>query len=210
MQIKGKAENPEQEWEIPFQGNSWCTSTRICKGKKKKNDSINGHKHVQSFTDGYSPERFVYFLKMKTDPLKETQTFPTVAPLFGKVFMKRFSSLFKKKWQISIETILQRLVSVYYLISVWLLIPTYLWQFAVSRHGAEQMLTGKKKRSDSSKKKQNFGPLLMHLNMTGETLIPNFAGYDTFVGYCLFFLFNLMQKRFRNKIIKIRQMWKHK
>lgn len=150
------------------------------------------------------------FWRWKVIHCRNHRHFQQLVLFLEKCLWSDFQVYFKKKWQISIKTILQRLVSVYYLISVWLLIPTYLWQFAVSRHGAEQMLTGKKKRSDSSKKKQNFGPLLMHLNMTGETLIPNFAGYDTFVGYCLFFLFNLMQKRFRNKIIKIRQMWKHK
>lgn len=99
MQIKGKAIKPDQECEVCIQGKFVQTQNRDPDTRAKAplqmvhtdlagpvpNESIDGYKYVQSFTDDYSNAVFVYFLKTKSDVVQATEKFLADTTPYGKV-----------------------------------------------------------------------------------------------------------------------------
>lgn len=99
MQIKGKAVKPDQECEVCIQGKFVQTRSRDPDAKADAplqmvhtdlagpvpNESIDGYKYVQSFTDDYSNAVFVYFLKTKADTVQATEKFLADTAPYGKV-----------------------------------------------------------------------------------------------------------------------------
>ena len=103
MQIKGKACRPEQECEVCIQGKFVQTRNREPDTRAEAplqlvhtdlagpvpNESIDGYKYVQSFTDDYSGAVFVYFLKKKSDAVLATEKFLADVSPYGKVLTLR-------------------------------------------------------------------------------------------------------------------------
>lgn len=99
MHIKGKAVKPDQEFEVCIQGKFVQTRSRDPDIRAKSplqmvhtdlagpvaNESIDGYKYVQSFTDDYSNAVFVYFLKTKSDTVHATENSWQILPLMERL-----------------------------------------------------------------------------------------------------------------------------
>lgn len=128
MQIKGKAMKPDKECEICIQGKFVQTRSRDPDTRAGEplqmvhtdlagpvsNESIDGYKYVQSFTDDYSNAVFVYFLNTKNDTVQATEKFLADTVPYGTVkcirsdngteFMSRDFQTFLRKNRIKHET----------------------------------------------------------------------------------------------------------
>lgn len=99
MIIKGRTDKPDHKCEVCIQGKFRQTQNRNPDKRATAplqrihtnlagpiaNESIDGYKYVQSFTDDYSNAVFVYFLKAKNDALQATETFLADVAPYGKV-----------------------------------------------------------------------------------------------------------------------------